>query len=212
MISRGSRFADPQRVTVAGVTLALLLALWPATPLGMWLGTGLAAAIGLLAGFGLARDSLLPLLRPTPSSLALGTFTGALMAAVTHLVYPVAVQFVPAIEPAALALYARLDGPPGKLAALPIVLAVVVAEELVFRGLAYDQLRARFGPAVSVALAVALYTVPQLASGSWLLPLLAIGCGAIWTLLRHWTGGLVIPVLTHLVWDLAVMVAFPLTG
>lgn len=202
--------ANAQQATVAVLSLSLLVSLWPAAPFGVWLGTGIAALLGLTGSVLSARTDLAAQVKPTSKRIAQGLIGGLAMAAATHLVYPWAVALVPSVAAEAGALYTRLDAPPGKLMALPIVAAVVLAEELVFRGLAYGQLRKRFPMAPAIALSVLLYAVPQVASGSWLLPLLAIGCGLVWTLQRAISGNLVVPTLTHFVWDLMVMVLFPL--
>lgn len=199
-----------QGATVAVLILSLLFSLRPAAPVGVWVGTGLAAMLGLSGTLLTARRELIPLLRPTATKVGIGLLSGVVMAIATHLIYPLAVTLWPAIAPEAADLYGRLDAPPGKRMALPIMAAVVVAEELVFRGLAYGQLRKRFSRPLAIAVAVLLYAVPQLASGSWLLPMLAIGCGLIWTWQRAHHGNLVVPTVTHLTWDLLAMVLVPL--
>jgi len=46
--------------------------------------------------------------------------------------------------------------------------------------------------------------------GSWLLVLLAVGCGAVWTAMRIGTRSLWAPWLCHLGWDLLVFIVHPL--
>ena len=66
-------------------------------------------------------------------------------------------------------------------------------------------------PALQVVLlSTACYAIPHLCSGSWLLLGVVLICGVIWSSLRVMTGSLVVPLLTHLVWDLGVFVMFPL--
>jgi membrane protease YdiL (CAAX protease family) len=55
-----------------------------------------------------------------------------------------------------------------------------------------------------------LYALPQAGSGSWLLMAVALGCGALWTLQREWTHGLLVPTITHLGWSLCLFVLVPL--
>lgn len=199
-----------QGATVAVLSLSLLVSLWPAAPFGVWLGTGVAAMLGLVGSVLTARADLAALVTPTGRRVVLGVLGGVAMAAATHLLYPWVLSLLPQVAVEAAALYGRLDAPPGKLMALPIMAAVVLAEELVFRGLAYGQLRRRFAKPMAVLLSVLLYALPQLASGSWLLPALAIGCGLVWTVQRAISDNLVVPTLTHFVWDLIVMVLLPL--
>ena len=60
------------------------------------------------------------------------------------------------------------------------------------------------------AAAVLLYAIPQMIGGSWLLVLLAVGCGAVWTAMRIGTRSLWAPWLCHLGWDLLVFIVHPL--
>jgi hypothetical protein len=207
-----SRPPGTAALVVATTTAALMLALSPGSRLGLWAGTGVAGAVGLSAAMWHALPGLAELLRPTPRSVGLGVLGGVLMALLTHLLYPLAASWVPDVADQALVLYHRLDSPPGRVAALPIVLLVVLAEELVWRGIAYAQLRRRLGRPAAVVAATFVYAVPQLASGTWLLPVLAVTCGAMWTTQRDISGNLVVPLLTHFTWNVLVMVAFPLTA
>jgi hypothetical protein len=206
-----SRPATSATLVVATTTAALMLALSPGSRLGLWAGTSVAGAVGLGAAMWHALPGLAELLRPTLRSAGLGVLGGAVMALLTHLLYPLAVAMIPDVADQALVLYHRLDSPPGRVAAIPIVLLVVMAEELVWRGIAYAQLRRHLGRPAAVAVATLIYAVPQLASGTWLLPALALTCGAVWTTQRAVSGNLVVPLLTHFTWNLLVMVAFPLT-
>jgi membrane protease YdiL (CAAX protease family) len=197
---------------VAVTTLGLCLALWPRSPLGLWPGTLLAGATGLGAAMAYAPAELSALLQPTRRLVLGGTLAGGVMAALTHAVYlPLATRW-PALTTEAARLYERLDSAPGVQVALPIIVLVVVAEEVVWRGLAYGWFERKLGSHTAIVTSTLSYAVPQLASGSWLLPALAIGCGIVWTTQRAVSGSLALPILTHLTWDLLVMSAFPLVG
>ncbi|MFW5921140.1 MAG: CPBP family intramembrane glutamic endopeptidase, partial [Polyangiales bacterium] len=93
--------------------------------------------------------------------------------------------------------------------ALPILVVVILAEELVFRGALMDLLSERMGGTATVLVASVLYLLPQLGVGSWLLMLVAFGCGLAWSALRQWTGTLVAPTVAHLIWDFVVFVLLP---
>lgn len=193
-------------------TLALSLALWPGSPLGLWMGTLIAATIGGGAALCYARGELAAMLEPTWRVVLNGILAGTALAVLTHALYPLAETLWPAVSVEARVLYERLDSPPGVQAALPIVALVVLAEELVWRGLAYGWLERRLGLRTALFASSLIYAVPQLASGSWLLPALAIGCGFIWTAQRAVSGNLALPIITHLTWDLLIMSAFPLVA
>lgn len=214
MNGRVARVAAGWRVptVVALTTLALLLALWPGSPIGLWPGTLIAGAIGMAAALASSRAELAPLLRPTVPAVLGGLLAGGVMAGLTHATYRLAVLALPAVSVEAASLYQRLDNPPGMHAVLPVVALVVVAEELVWRGLAYGWLVRRVGARTALLAASLLYALPQLSSGSWLLPVLGFCCGIIWTAQRASSGNLVLPTVTHLTWDVLVLSAFPLAS
>jgi membrane protease YdiL (CAAX protease family) len=90
-----------------------------------------------------------------------------------------------------------------------LLLLVVLAEELAWRGLAIDLFSKRFGPLRAVLISALLYVLPQVALGSPLLMIVALLCGLLWGTLRVRFGGLAAPFIAHLVWDLLVFVLYP---
>jgi len=107
---------------------------------------------------------------------------------------------------------------PSARAALIVVIAS--CEEVLFRGLlpgstsaASQALRAprarEFGALVLWSLVYALTTVPL---KSPLLVLCAFICGTIWGTLRVGTGSILVPILAHVLWDLGVLLVWPLTS
>jgi CAAX protease family protein len=90
---------------------------------------------------------------------------------------------------------------------LVVVITLVngVAEELFFRGSLYSAL----GRHYPVLISTALYIVATLASGNPMLGFAAIILGTVCALERRATGGVLAPVLTHLVWGLIMVLALP---
>lgn len=86
-----------------------------------------------------------------------------------------------------------------------ITLVNGVAEELFFRGALYTALGA-FRPAV---VSTVIYIAATLASGNLMLGFAAIILGAVCALERRATGGVLAPVLTHLIWGLVMVLALP---
>jgi uncharacterized protein len=90
----------------------------------------------------------------------------------------------------------------------PLLLAVTVvngiAEELFFRGAMYAAL-----PRHQVAWTTLAYTVATLATGNVMLGFAAIVLGAIVGLQRRASGGILAPILTHLVWSVSMLYALP---
>jgi membrane protease YdiL (CAAX protease family) len=90
---------------------------------------------------------------------------------------------------------------------LIVLIALVngVAEELFFRGALYTAL-GRFYP---VAISTLLYAVATSATGNPMLGFAALILGTVCGLQRRATGGVLAPVLTHMVWGLIMVVALP---
>jgi membrane protease YdiL (CAAX protease family) len=158
------------------------------------------------------------LLRLGAGDLALGAAGAAAMVGATYGLYRVLVPVFPALPGATLGLYGVLNaagyGPPA-LGAL--VVLVSFCEEVVWRGRllagAVPAAGARRidGGAVARVAAVALfYGAASLASGSLLLAVLAASCGFAWGLLRVAGRSLWPAILAHAVWDLAILVGWPL--
>ncbi len=93
--------------------------------------------------------------------------------------------------------------------ALPLVVVITlvngVAEELFFRGALYTAL----GRSYPVAISTVLYVIATLASGNPMLGFAAVVLGTVCALERRATGGVLAPVLTHLVWGLIMVLALP---
>jgi membrane protease YdiL (CAAX protease family) len=80
-----------------------------------------------------------------------------------------------------------------------------VAEEVFFRGALYTAL-GRYHP---VVISTVLYTLATLASGNPMLGFAAIILGTVCAFERRATGGVLAPVLTHLVWGLIMVLLLP---
>lgn len=192
-------------VTVAVVALSLALAL--RERVGVWVATGLAAGVGIAAATIAARAELRRRLKASRGWISMAIALGAVMALATHALHPLGVAVVPGLEEHVASLYRELRDPPGPRAALPVLAAVVLAEELVFRGLLVALLeRWAMSRAALVVIATAIYVVPQIASGSIVLIALAASCGAVWTWQRVVSGSVLVPLITHALWDVLVFV------
>ena len=177
--------------------------------LNIWIGTGSAALISILL---LRRVSSPPSLQanedPVRSGIA-GLLVGLVMSIATWVLYPISVDFVPAIGVEVPKLYGLLRQFPGPVWAFPVLALVVGAEELVWRGLAIDLFSKSLGASGAVLFASLLYVLPQIAFRSPLLVVVALTCGLVWGALRVRTHGLLAPLVAHLTWDLLVFVLFP---
>ena len=91
----------------------------------------------------------------------------------------------------------------------PVIVAITlingVAEEIFFRGALYTAL-GRYHP---VVISTVLYTCATLASGNPMLGFAAIILGTVCAFERRATGGVLAPMLTHLVWGLIMVLVLP---
>lgn len=215
---------SPRRVAVAvalsTVLMSLALALREGT--NVWLASGTAGALTLGLGFwggGAAvrrrlagRDPDRPAgSRSGPgASLLLGVAAGVLMTAATHVGFGLLDPLLPRLRPLVAGLYADIAATPGPLLALPVVVLVVVAEEVVWRGVLLTALGRRFPPGAALLLATFAYVIPQIVAADPALLLAAFGGGLAWGALFLVRGDLLAPLACHLVWDVGVFVLWPL--
>jgi membrane protease YdiL (CAAX protease family) len=93
----------------------------------------------------------------------------------------------------------------GSVPLLALITAVNgVAEELFFRGALYAAI-----PRYPVVVTTAAYVLATLATGNPMLAFAAVLLGALLGLERRATGGIQAPIITHVVWSLAMLLALP---
>ena len=92
--------------------------------------------------------------------------------------------------------------------ATPLLLVVTVlngiAEELFFRGALYASIRKR-----QVLITAVAYAIATAATGNVMLAFAALVLGVVVGLERRASGGILAPVLTHLVWSVTMLYALP---
>lgn len=206
-----------ERATTKAGTTSLALAcivVWviaaaSAGPLGIWLAIGGSAVALGVAVLVFDRPAASRLLQPSPRLVFLGAAAGAVMAAVTYLLYPVLARLAPFIATDTARLYAAFR-PPSLLIASVALGPVVLGEELVWRGVVQAALVRRLRPWGGVTLAAAAYALAHAPLGSPVLVMVALSCGLFWGALRATTSSLVPTLVAHLVWDLLVLLWLPL--
>jgi hypothetical protein len=192
-------------VTVAGaLLLGYSLSRKPGDETFYWLTLGLAAvwALGAFASGPLhlgcirwhGRNQ-----RPVLTGLGVGLLLG-----VVFLVGGLVVREIP---PVAEKVTRVLDYTNHGSLTLLVVITLVngLAEELFFRGALYTALGA-FHP---VLISTLLYAAATSASGNPMLGFAAIILGTVCAWERRATGGVLAPVLTHVVWGLIMVLALP---
>jgi membrane protease YdiL (CAAX protease family) len=118
-------------------------------------------------------------------------------------------QHIPAFARQTAAAYRRAEAADPRRELVLSLLLAVPGEELFWRGLAYRSGAATAASAAAAAVAVCLlYVVANLPSRS--LPIVAgafVG-GAVWGALAWWSGGVVAPLASHILWT-GLMLARP---
>jgi CAAX protease family protein len=192
-------------VTVAGaVLLGYSLSRKPGDETFYWLTLGLAAVWAL--GAFLSGPLHLGCIRwhgrnqrPLLTGLGVGLLLG-----VVFLAGGLVVREIP---PVAEKVTRVLDYTNHGSLALLVVITLVngFAEELFFRGALYTAL----GPFHPVLISTLLYAAATSASGNPMLGFAAIILGTVCAWERRATGGVLAPVLTHVVWGLIMVLALP---
>ncbi|OGQ89436.1 MAG: hypothetical protein A2289_07465 [Deltaproteobacteria bacterium RIFOXYA12_FULL_58_15] len=167
---------------------------------------GAVATVGLMVS---DRRPTMELLAPNRRVIMTGVLGGVLTAIATHLGYAFTLWIWPSFAAQTRCLFAVFEALPGSAASLHWLVLIIVAEEVLWRGAWVTILGARWS-VVAVVVPTILYAIAQLASGLWLVGALALGCGLVWTVERLWTRSLLAPLITHLIWDLGVMVWIPI--
>lgn len=160
--------------------------------------------------FGRRPRAIRTAFRPSRRALGLGLATGAVMTALVYPCYSVAQHWFPVLQAQVAELYrgARLGFAPSDLFWLWVV---VLTEEVLWRGQCYRALTRRTSAPVAGVLSVLIYAAAQLGAGSWIVGLLAVTCGSVWMFLRWYTGGLLAPLLSHLIFTTTVIILHPVT-
>ena len=103
----------------------------------------------------------------------------------------------------------KADAAPLRIALL-MALIIGPGEELFWRGFLQRRFQIEKGPFQGFLLATLLYTGVHLASGNVMLVLAAGICGLFWGFLYLRTGSLLLNVVSHTAWDMAIFLFFPM--
>lgn len=184
-------------LAVAAVAWGLLFALgrdhfWPRA----------AAAGAVIGAYGLVaqRRRLGDLFAFEPIDVVIGVVSAAVLWAVFWVGDRLVTRLLPRLSDEVDDLYAVRGETTA--ARMPFVLAVIgPAEEIFWRGLVQQR--------AGIAVALVGYALVHLWERKPILLVAALVGGAFWGALFAWTGSLVAPIVSHLLWDLAIIVWFP---
>jgi membrane protease YdiL (CAAX protease family) len=197
---------------------AVVVALWVALisrfgDTDVYTVMGPYACIVSVVCFALFPRELIAALACDVRGLLLGLGVGAGMTLLTYPVFALAVKIMPSLQAQVAGLY-QFATTTSLSAALFWVGTLVIAEELLFRGVLPRVLQ-RVLPWASqggaFAIAVLIYAAAQLGSGSFIVFLIALGCGTIWSALCRYTGSLTPGLIAHGIWSPTILVLFPVT-
>jgi len=172
--------------------------IWPRT----WLTAGVLSAYAVVAVA--LTDRLDTVVGPVSAvAVGAGLGIGAAWLVATHIGHSVLCRLFPGFLDQITDLYSLREGDRVATMVGPVV-AMAVAEELFFRGFVQG--------AVGLAGSIVVYTLVQLVAGKWALTLAALLGGAVWGGLVWLTGGLVAPIVAHVLWTGALTFVWPLRG
>lgn len=89
-----------------------------------------------------------------------------------------------------------------------VFVLIIPAEEWFWRG--YVQKKISGSVTKRIWVSVGLYALAHLASGSLLLVLAALLAGFVWAVLYEYSKNMIVPLVSHLIFDLLLFVLFPL--
>jgi uncharacterized protein len=175
---------------------------------------GVALVFLVVSQGAVSRD----LLRPSLRVVVQGVASGAAMVLATHLAYRVVVSVLPSVGEATRELIELLAVPGfSPIERATLITVIAACEEVIFRGLIPAPARARGGgwptraELLRIGASTGAYALTTAPLGSPLLMACALVCGSLWAAMRVTSGSLVVPVLAHTIWDLGVLLVWPLT-
>jgi membrane protease YdiL (CAAX protease family) len=175
----------------------------------VWGSLAVVLAAAGVAALATGRVALTPRV-DVPVAAAAGLAVGVALFVATRGFVAVVLWVWPPFQRHVRAIYGE-QGDWSLLAVLLAAGAIVVGEELFWRGLVQGRLSASGGRLFGAALAWLAYVGANLPSAN--LPIIAgalVG-GAVWAALAFWTGGVLACLLCHAVWT-ELMIAFPPAG
>lgn len=132
-----------------------------------------------------------------------GTGVGLVLGGV-FLLGGLAVQGIPPLADQVVAILAYTTEASWRVVVL-VAIVNAIAEEMFFRGALFSA----FGRRSPLVFSTVLYVAAMMAAGNVMVGLAALVLGTVCAIERRATGGVLAPVLTHLVWGLVMVLALP---
>lgn len=191
-------------VLIGAAVLGAMHSKLPGDPAFYWLSLALAAVWAL--GAVVAGPLHLGVLRfrgRNERPVFTGTGVGLVLGGV-FLLGGLAVQDIPPLAEQVTAILAYTTEMSWRLVVL-IAIVNAIAEEMFFRGALFSA----FGRRSPLVFSTLLYVAAMMAAGNLMVGVAALVLGTVCAIERRATGGVLAPVLTHLVWGLVMVLALP---
>lgn len=107
-------------------------------------------------------------------------------------------------------IYQLKEGENPLFLSLLLVLLVGPAEEIFWRGYIQRTLGAKYGEWIAFIVTTLVYTLVHIWSFNFMLIMAAMVCGIFWGLLYKYNKNLVTLIISHAVWDVSVLILFPI--
>lgn len=198
-------------IAVGFITLSLTLILAFGEAFNLWLATGIVGAVGLALGW-VCLENRRCLLHFPVRLLGFTVLETMLLLAATYLGFWAMSAILPGMTAWTKTFYQQLNAPPGLPAALPVLLVMVLAEEVIWRGVFFDLMKRWLKGSQLVFTCSLAFCAGHLLSGQLWFSAMVLVLGIVWTAQRLVHNNLWVPILTHVIWNLAVMVYFPLVA
>jgi uncharacterized protein YbjT (DUF2867 family)/membrane protease YdiL (CAAX protease family) len=171
-----------------------------------WMGMTVAMGLALAGAWNV--PAVRHRLKPSVRRIVIGLGAGVALYGISVVAAALLFALGPQWETAARSLYAW------KVGHSPVFIAVtlgmiVLAEEVLWRGVVARFLMECCGTVPGIVLGAAIYAAAHLAAFNPVIVVAAFGCGLYWGLLYAATDELVSPTVSHLLWDVLLLFAFP---
>ena len=213
-VSPGARPAAVLGLTVvAAVLFAAVFRFGPPGRLDFFALFSIAAGLASGSAFAVDTDYAGRLAADLRSGLPGKAAAGLASAAVLYGLFAVGRALSRLLLPFAAAeigrVYALKSGVPAVRIVLLVGLVIGPAEEIFWRGFVQERMAGMTGRTRGLLLTSLLYAAVHVASGNVMLVLAAAVCGLFWGSLYLRFRSPVLNVVSHTIWDLAVLVIFP---
>jgi uncharacterized protein YbjT (DUF2867 family)/membrane protease YdiL (CAAX protease family) len=171
-----------------------------------WMGMTVVMGLALVAT--LLMKPVRQRLKPSVLQIVTGLAAGTVLYGITRIVAALLPFIWPGWEASARTLYAWSQEHSPLFLGVTLVW-IVLAEELLWRGVVTRFFMERWGRAYGIAAAAMVYALAHVATFNPLLLAAALGCGLFWGCLYSATDNLVAPIVSHLLWDVMLLFLFP---